>query len=93
MSAADLLAHRLDDPRVAAADVENRDPGEEVEVLEAALLVPQPAPFAAHELDRVADVGADRVRARSRPVRSAQGSLNGVDHRPLARIGEELEQQ
>ena len=52
-------------PRVAVPDVEHRDPGEEVEVL-VAVGVPQPHAAAAHELDRVADVGADRVaRARA----------------------------
>ena len=63
--ASGLLAHGLDDARVAVADVQHRDPGEEVEVL-VAVGIPQPAAGAAHERDRVARVGADRVVALER---------------------------
>ena len=52
-----LLAHRLDHARVAVAELRHRDAGQEVEVL-VALVVPQPRALAAHELDRVARVGA-----------------------------------
>ena len=60
-----LLAHRPDDARVAVADVEDGDAGEEVEVL-VPVRVPQLAAGAAHELDRVAHVGGDRVGAFER---------------------------
>ena len=55
-----LLADRLHHARVAVADVQHRDAGQEVEVL-VALGVPQPHAGAADELHRVARVGADRV--------------------------------
>ena len=42
---------RRDDPRVAVADAVTEMPAEEVEVL-VALVVPQPRPLAADELDR-----------------------------------------
>ena len=51
-----LLAHRLDHPRMAVAELHHRDAGEEVEVL-VALVVPEPRALAAHELDGVAGVG------------------------------------
>ena len=46
----DLLAHGLDDARVAVAEVRHRDAAQEVEVL-VALGVPQARALAAHELD------------------------------------------
>ena len=53
---AGLLADRLDDARVAVAELRDGDAGEEVEVL-VALVVPEARALAAHELDRVARVG------------------------------------
>ncbi len=57
-----LVVDRLDDLRVAVADVQDRDPGEEVEVL-VAVGVPEPSSGSADELDGVADVRRDRVVA------------------------------
>ncbi len=59
---ADLVAHGLDHARVAMADVQHGDPGEEVEVL-VAVDVPQTDARPAHELDGVADVRGYRVLA------------------------------
>src|SRR3984893_3010915 len=70
---ADLLADRFDHLRVAVSDVQDRDAGEEVQVL-VAICVPQAATGAAHELDRVADIGGDRVLAlERRELREAHG--------------------
>ena len=55
---AGLLADRFDHGRVAVPERGDGDAREEVEVL-VALVVPEPRPGAAHELDRVARIGAD----------------------------------
>ena len=83
-----------DHARMAVADVQHRDPGEEVEVL-VAVGVPQPASRAAHELDRAADVGADRVVALERLQLGERhgGAPCGRDLGPLAGVGEQLQQQ
>jgi hypothetical protein len=52
-----LFAHSLDHPRMAVAEQRHRDAAEEVQVL-VAIVVPQARARAAHELDRVAGVGA-----------------------------------
>ena len=59
---AHLVTDGGDHAGVAVADVEHRDPGQEVQVL-VALGVPQPHARAADELDRGAGVGADGVAA------------------------------
>ncbi len=60
--AARLLSHRLHHGRVAVAQLDHRDSGEKIEVL-VALGIPQARALPAHELDRVAQVGAHH-RAR-----------------------------
>ena len=59
-----LLAHRRDHARMAVAEVRDRDPAEEVEVL-VALGVPQARALAAHELDGQARVGGVRCSRSS----------------------------
>jgi hypothetical protein len=65
--AADLLAHRLDHARVAVADVADRDPGQEIEVL-VAVGVEQRAAGPRDELDVEARVvGLQRAHAPAAP--------------------------
>ena len=85
-----LLADRLDQRRVAVADLHHRDAGQEVEVL-VALGVPEPRALAAHELDGLARVGA-ASRSRARAPGGRRGS-RATDLRADALVGEQLEQQ
>jgi hypothetical protein len=60
--ASDLLAHGLNDPRVAVTEARHRDAAQEVEVL-VALAIPHARALAAHKLDRKARVAGDHARA------------------------------
>ena len=63
---AGLVAHRLHHARVAVAELGHGDPAQEVEVL-VPVRVPQPRALAAHELHRLAHVGAHHRLALELP--------------------------